>query len=83
MAKKLKITYTVCGMDFKAETSNISEAYEFIKAIVKKEHINFPDQEGTLSEYMNNLVRMQNGDLLKHETHIFALETVQEETQNE
>lgn len=83
MAKKIKITYTVCGMDFKAETSNISEAYEFIKAIVKKEHINYPDQEGTLSEYMNNLVRMQNGELLKHETHIFALEAVQEETQNE
>lgn len=79
MAKKIKITYTVCGMDFKAKTSTISEAYEFLKAIVKKEHINYPDQEGTLSEYMNSLVKMQNGDLLN----IFALETVQEETQNE
>lgn len=82
MDKKIKITYTVCGMDFTAETSNISEAYEYLKAIVKKENINFPDQEGTLSEYMNNLVRMQNGKLFKHENHIFALETVQEETQN-
>ena len=82
MDKKIKITYTVCGMDFTAETSNISEAYEYLKAIVKKENINFPDREGTLSEYMNDLVRMQNGKLFKYENHIFALETVREETQN-
>lgn len=82
MTKKIKITYPVCGMNFKAETSNISEAYEYIKAIVKRENVTFPDQEGTLSEYMNDLVRMKNGELLKHENHIFTFETVREETQN-
>lgn len=82
MDKKIKITYTVCGMDFKAETSSISEAYEYLKAIVKREKISFPNQEVTLSEYMNILVRMKNGELLKYENHIFALETVREETQN-
>ncbi len=80
---KIKITYTVCGMDFIAETSTISEAYEYLKAIVEKELTTFPDREGALSEYMTDLVKMKNGDLLKYENHFFTFEAIQEETQNE
>ncbi len=80
---KIRITYTVYGMDFIAETSAISEAYEYLKAIVEKELITFPDREGTLSEYMINLVKMKNGDLIKYENYIFTIEAIQEGTQNE
>lgn len=81
MDKTIKITYTVCGMDFTAETSNISEAYEYLKAIVKRENINFPDQEGTLSEYMKILVdKMRNGG--SHSNHIFKIEVVEGSIKN-
>ncbi len=83
MDKKVRITYTVCGMDFTAEVSTVSEAYEYIKAIVVKERINFPDREETLSGYMDVLVKIKNGSRLRHENHIFVLETVQEATKNE
>ncbi len=78
---KIKITYTVCGMDFTAEANTISEAYEYLKAIVQNECISFPDSEETLSEYMTDLVKMKNGDLLKYENHFFTFEAIQEETQ--
>lgn len=83
MDKKVRITYTVCGMDFTAEVSTVSEAYEYIKAIVVKERINFPDREETLSGYMDVLVRMKNGQQLRYENHIFVLETMREGTLND
>lgn len=81
MDKKIKITYTVCRMDFTAETSDISTAYEYVKAIVMRENISFPNQDETLSGYMEILVdKMRNGG--SHSNHIFKIEVVEGSTKN-
>lgn len=76
---KIKITYKVCGVEFSATATCVSEAYEYLQAIIKANAINFPRQAETLSEYMCILVKIQNGETIKSENHIFRLEKVVEE----
>lgn len=81
MGKKMRITYTVFGMGFTAEASDISAAYEYVKAIVRRENINFPNQDETLSNYMEILVdKMRNGG--SHSNHIFKIEVVEDSIKN-
>lgn len=70
----LKITYKVCGMPFTAVAENIAQAYEYTQAIVKANSLNFPNQEGTLSEYMAILAQFKDGNHLMTENHIFKIE---------
>ena len=70
----LKITHKVCGMPFAAVAENIAQAYEYIQAIIKAESLNFPNQQESLSEYMAELARFKDGNLLKTENHIFKIE---------
>ena len=76
---KFKITYHVYGMQFTAEADTIARAYEYIKAIIQREAINFPDQDGALSSYMEILADMQAGEKTKHEMFVFDVEAVQDE----
>ena len=76
---KIKITYKVCRVEFSATATCVSEAYEYLQAIIKANAINFPRQAETLSEYMCILVKIQNGETIKSENHIFRLEKVVEE----
>ena len=76
---KIKITYKVCGVEFSATATCVSEAYEYLQAIIKANAINFPRQEETLSEYMCYLVDMKNGKTIKHSNHIFDMEIIREE----
>ena len=75
----IKITYKVCGVEFSAMATCVSEVYEYLQAIIKANAINFPRQAETLSEYMCILVKIQNGETIKSENHIFRLEKVAEE----
>lgn len=73
---KIKVVWTIQGMDFEAVASTIAEAYEYIKAIVKAEKINFPDQEETLSQYMGILVGFQKDGTIEHHNHVFAIRKI-------
>lgn len=75
----IKIIYKVCNVEFEALAGNIAEAYKYIQAIIKSNKVNFPRQAETLSEYMCILVKIQNGETIKSENHIFRLEKVAEE----
>jgi len=46
---KIKITYKVCRVEFSATATCVSEAYEYLQAIIKANAINFPRQAETLS----------------------------------
>ena len=71
---KYKITYNVYGMEFTAEADTIARTYEYLRAIVQREKINFPDQEGTLSEYMEILADMKAGKNTVYEMPVFKIE---------
>jgi len=70
----LKITYKVGGMPFTAVADNIAQAYEYTRAIIKANSLNFPNQQETLSEYMAILAQFKDGKHLKSENHIFKIE---------
>lgn len=73
---KFKITYNVYGMQFTAEADTIARAYEYVRAVVQREKINFPDQEGTLSEYMEILAGMKAGKTKVYEMFVFKIEAI-------
>lgn len=73
---KFRITYNVYGMQFTAEADTIAKAYEYVRAIVQRENINFPDQERTLSEYMEVLAGMKAGKNTMHEMFVFKIEVI-------
>lgn len=53
-----------CRVEFSATATCVSEAYEYLQAIIKANAINFPRQAETLSEYMCILVKIQNGETM-------------------
>jgi len=69
-----KITYKLYGVEFSAEARSISQAYEYIYAIVKANDLNLPCWEKALSEYMAILVQLQDGRLFKTENYFFRIE---------
>ncbi len=71
---KVKITYKVGGMNFEAVADNIANAYEYIKAIIWANELNFPRQAETLSNYMVLLADMEKANGISHENHIFKIE---------
>lgn len=73
---RYKISYNVYGMEFTAEADTIAQAYEYVRAIVQRENINFPDQERTLSEYMEILADMKAGKNTAHEMFVFKIEAI-------
>lgn len=73
---KIKITWTIRGMHFEAVTNTISEAYEYVKAIVKAEKTSFPNTEETLSDCMVILAGFLN-DGRSHKNHIFSIQKIQ------
>lgn len=75
---KIKITWTIQGMDFEAIANTISEAYEFIKAIVKAKKDNFPNSDETLSECMVVLTGILCGGRDSSYTNlVFRIERIQ------
>lgn len=76
-AMKIKVTWIIQGMEFDAIADTVAEAYEYVKAIVKAEKSrNFPNTDETLSEYIGILAKMKNGEIIKHENHIFRIEVI-------
>lgn len=73
---KYKISHTVMGVEFSAKADTIARAYAHVRALIINDRIAFPDQDETLSEYMEILVDMKNGKLLSHENHIFRVEVI-------
>lgn len=71
---KVKITYKVHGMNFEARADTISEAYEYVKAIIKANPASYVGQEEALSNYMIILSDFQTGNSVSHENHIFKIE---------
>ncbi len=76
---KFRITYNVGEMHFTAEADNLAQAYEYVKAIVTSNKTIFPDQEETLSGYMEILADIKRGVTTKTANHVFMLETVRDE----
>lgn len=75
----IKVTYKVCDIEFEALAENIAEAYKYIQAIIKANESSFPRQAESLSDYMCLLAKLQNGEIMKYENHIFKIEKVTEE----
>lgn len=74
---KIKIIYKVGKMEFKATADSIAEAYEYVRAIVKKEISHDPFGElsfDELGQYMNALVDIERGETLTFSGKIIALE---------
>ena len=69
---RLNATDLTLHEDFESATA----AFELVKAIIHKEHINFPDIDRTCDEYMWIVYKAAKGELLKHENHIFSVEYV-------
>lgn len=78
---KYRITYKVFNsVEFYAEADTISQAYEYIKAIVDDKKIIFPNREETLSEYMNILSRMSAGENMGYSNHVFSISVIDDQT---
>ena len=75
----LKISYKVGKVVFDTIVNNISEAYEYIKAIINKEEIFFPNQYEALSNYMEILVQFKCNGAISHDNHIFKIQKIDEE----
>lgn len=75
---KYKISHTVIGEEVSTTKDTIARAYGAVRALIVNDRINFPDQDETLSEYMEILVNMKNGKTLSHENHIFKVEIIEE-----
>ena len=54
---KFTVTYKVNGVQFSATCDSVAEAYECVKAIVKRESAAFPRAEETLSGYIELLAQ--------------------------
>lgn len=71
---RLNTTDLTLHEDFESATA----AFEIVKAIIRKEHINFPDCDRTCDEYMNIVYRVAKGEILKHGNHIFKIEFIEQ-----
>lgn len=58
---KFKITYFVAGMTFEAIAYGVSDAFDYVKAIVKSERNMFPNQREALDNYFAILGEMVTG----------------------
>lgn len=76
---KLKIGYDVGDITFYAIANNIADAYEYIKAIIHKEGISFPNQCEALSNYMEILAKFNNGEQSFHSNFAIRIEKIDEE----
>ncbi len=56
--------------------NNISEAYEYIKAIINNEKTTFPNQDETLLNYMEILVNFKCNGKLFHDGPIIGIEKI-------
>lgn len=70
---KFTVTYKVNGVQFSATCDTVAEAYECVKAIVKRESAAFPRAEETLSGYIELLAKMATGSTFSHENHYFKI----------
>lgn len=81
---KIKIIYKVGKMEFEATADSIAEAYEYVRAIVKKEISHDPFGElsfDELGQYMIALVRMERGETLPFVGKIIGLEILDSATE--
>lgn len=70
---KIEVTYKVNGAHFSAVCDSTAEAYECVKAIVKRESAAFPNTEETLSEYIVALANIYSGSLTSTENYLFKI----------
>lgn len=78
---KYRITYKVFNSaNFYAEADTISQAYEYIKAIVDDKKIIFPNREETLSDYMNILSTMSTRTIVEYSNHVFSISVIDDQT---
>lgn len=80
---KYRIIYTINGKNFEAIADSIFEALEFIQAIVKAHPVPYKKTSDVLSEWMENLVNMQNGKLNSSANHLFKVEAVKEKQEDD
>lgn len=76
---KLKIGYDVGDITFYVIANNIADAYEYIKAIIRKDGISFPNQCDALSNYMEILVKFNNGEQGFYQDLLLKIEKIDEE----
>ncbi len=76
---KFRITYNVGEMQFTAEADNLAQAYDYVHAIITSYRTIFPNQDKTLSGYMEVLSDIKRGVTAKTSNHIFMVEAVQDE----
>ena len=77
---KIEVTYKVNAPHFAAVCDSIAEAYECVKAIVKRESAAFPNTEETLSEYIVVLANIDSRITISHENHLFKIFRLEEDS---
>ena len=60
---KFKITYYVHGMIFEAIAYGVTEAFDYIKAIIKAEKIMYPNQQEAFDNYFEILGNISRGEI--------------------
>lgn len=58
---KFKITYNVHGMMFEAIAYGATEAFDYMKAIIKAEKIMYPNQQEAFDNYFCIIADMASG----------------------
>ena len=74
---KAKITYNVYDTEFEKTVTTAAELFDSVRAIIKRERLMFPDQERTTDEYMKICNDIAFYNSLKHENHIFKIESIE------
>ena len=74
-ASYFRVFYKVGNVEFEYATPYVCEAYEAVKAIIKRESaVAFPNKDEAFCDYFGVLSDVASGKLLKHENHIFRIE---------
>lgn len=58
-----KITYYVGGMIFEAIAYGESEAFDYVKAIIRAEKVMYPDQREAFDRYLHIISDIANGKI--------------------
>lgn len=59
--QKFKITYNCHGMVFEAVAYGASEAFDYVKAIIKAERVMYPNQSEAFDNYLTIVSEIASG----------------------
>ena len=60
---KFRITYYVHGMIFEAIAYGVTDAFDYVKAIIKAEKIMYPNQQEAFDNYFEVLGEISRGNI--------------------